>query len=71
MELSGGFADMESEIDKMATTFLDLIGLQSSKATATSKGIQVDESSSYEFRFRISSQRAQFGISGFIMQMFS
>jgi hypothetical protein len=36
MELSAGFPDMESEIDKMATTFLDLIGLQSSKATATS-----------------------------------
>ena len=27
---------MENEIDKMATTFLDLIGLQSSKTTATS-----------------------------------
>jgi len=36
MELSAGFPDMESEIDKMATTFLDLIGLQSSKTTATS-----------------------------------
>jgi len=36
MELSIGFPDMESEIDKMATTFLDLIGLQSSKTTATS-----------------------------------
>jgi hypothetical protein len=36
MELSIGYPDMESEIDKMATTFLDLIGLQSSKTTATS-----------------------------------
>lgn len=37
MEFSAGYPDMESEIDKMATTFLDLIGLQSSKATATSE----------------------------------
>ena len=37
MELSAGFPDMESEIDKMATIFLDLIGLQSTKTTATSK----------------------------------
>ena len=36
IELSAGFLDMENEIDKMATTFLDLIGLQSSKTTATS-----------------------------------
>ena len=36
MEFSAGFSDMESEIDKMATTFLDQIGLQSSKITATS-----------------------------------
>jgi hypothetical protein len=41
MELSAGFPDMESEIDKMATTFLDLIGLQSSKTTATSKSMDV------------------------------
>ncbi|CAF5139294.1 unnamed protein product, partial [Rotaria socialis] len=33
IELSAGFADMESEIDKMATTFIDLIGLQSTKTT--------------------------------------
>ncbi len=39
MELSAGFPDMENEIDKMATTFLDLIGLQSSKTTATSISI--------------------------------
>lgn len=39
MELTAGFPDMESEIDKMATTFLDLIGLQSSKTTATSREI--------------------------------
>ena len=31
---------METEIDKMATTFLDLIGLQSSKTTATSEKIE-------------------------------
>lgn len=37
MEFSAGFPDMETEIDKMATTFLDLIGLQSSKTTATSE----------------------------------
>ena len=49
MELSAGFADMESEIDKMATTFLDLIGLQSSKATATSKLILFSNISSYIF----------------------
>ena len=41
MELSAGFADMETEIDKMATTFLDQIGLQSSKATATSRSINL------------------------------
>lgn len=49
MELSAGFADMESEIDKMATTFLDLIGLQSTKATATSKLILVSNISSNTF----------------------
>lgn len=36
MDCCTSYPDMESEIDKMATTFLDLIGLQSSKATATS-----------------------------------
>jgi hypothetical protein len=36
MELSAGLADMQSEIEKMATTFLDQIGLQSSRTTATS-----------------------------------
>ncbi|CAF4572133.1 unnamed protein product, partial [Rotaria magnacalcarata] len=41
IELSAGFADMESEIDKMATTFLDLIGLQSTKTTATIKGLSL------------------------------
>jgi hypothetical protein len=43
MELSAGFPDMESEIDKMATTFLDLIGLQSSKTTATSRLIILEK----------------------------
>lgn len=37
MELSAGSTDMQSEIEKMATTFLDQIGLQSSKTTATSQ----------------------------------
>ena len=37
MEFSAGFADMQNDVDRVATTFLDLIGLQSSKATATSK----------------------------------
>jgi hypothetical protein len=37
MELSAGSSDMQNEVDKMATTFLDQIGLQSSKATATSE----------------------------------
>ncbi|CAF3651048.1 unnamed protein product [Rotaria socialis] len=41
IELSAGFADMESEIDKMATTFIDLIGLQSTKTTATIKGLSL------------------------------
>ncbi|CAF1236923.1 unnamed protein product [Rotaria sordida] len=41
MELSAGFPDMESEIDKMATTFLDQIGLQGSKTTATIKGLSL------------------------------
>ncbi|CAF1316968.1 unnamed protein product [Adineta steineri] len=41
MELSAGFPDMESEIDKMATTFLNLIGLQSSTTTATIKGLSL------------------------------
>ncbi|CAF0848203.1 unnamed protein product, partial [Adineta ricciae] len=41
IELSAGFLDMENEIDKMATTFLDLIGLQSSKTTATIKGLSL------------------------------
>ncbi|CAF4196938.1 unnamed protein product [Rotaria sp. Silwood2] len=36
MELSAGSSDMQNEVDKMATTFLDQIGLQSSKAAATS-----------------------------------
>jgi hypothetical protein len=37
MELSAGSSDMQNEVDKMATTFLDQIGLQSSKTTATSE----------------------------------
>ncbi|UJR22353.1 hypothetical protein I4U23_025415 [Adineta vaga] len=41
MELSAGSTDMQSEIDKMATTFLDQIGLQSSKTTATIKGLSL------------------------------
>jgi hypothetical protein len=36
MELSVGSSDMLNEIDKMATTFIDQIGLQGSKITATS-----------------------------------
>jgi hypothetical protein len=36
MELSAAFTDMQSEVEKMATTFLDQIGLQGSKTTATS-----------------------------------
>ena len=43
MELSAGFPDMESEVDKMATTFLDQIGLQSSKTTATSNKHSMEE----------------------------
>ncbi|CAF3812228.1 unnamed protein product [Rotaria sordida] len=39
MELSAGCSDMQNEVDKMATTFLDQIGLQSSKTTATIKGL--------------------------------
>ncbi|CAF3220318.1 unnamed protein product [Rotaria sp. Silwood2] len=39
MELSAGSSDMQNEVDKMATTFLDQIGLQSSKAAATIKGL--------------------------------
>jgi hypothetical protein len=63
MELSAGFPDMETEIDKMATTFLDLIGLQSSKTTATSRLIIFIGNNS----FVSFSQRTLFGISGFIM----
>lgn len=36
MELTATSTEMQNEIDKMATTFLDQIGLSSSKATATS-----------------------------------
>ncbi|CAM4805641.1 unnamed protein product [Rotaria magnacalcarata] len=39
MELSVSCPDMHNEVDKMATTFLDQIGLSSSKATATIKGL--------------------------------
>jgi hypothetical protein len=64
MELSIAFPDMESEIDKMATTFLDLIGLQSSKTTATSILIILIR---FCLIFEIFSQRTLFGIFGFIM----
>ena len=37
MELSAGFPDMQDEVEKIATTFLDQIGLQGSKITATSE----------------------------------
>jgi hypothetical protein len=37
MELTASCPDMQNEVDKMATTFLDQIGLSSSKATATSE----------------------------------
>ena len=36
MELSVGSNNMSNEVDKMAQMFLDQIGLQSSKANATS-----------------------------------
>ncbi|CAF1392236.1 unnamed protein product [Adineta steineri] len=39
MELTASYTDMQNEVDKMATTFLDQIGLQSSKTTATIKGL--------------------------------
>ncbi|CAF1189299.1 unnamed protein product, partial [Adineta ricciae] len=39
MEMSAGSTDMASEVEKMATTFLDQIGLQSSKTTATIRGL--------------------------------
>ena len=51
MELSAGSSDMQNEVDKMATTFLDLIGLQSSKATATSELIISRERYEYVFCF--------------------
>jgi len=36
VELSASSSDMQNEVDKIATTFLDQIGLSSSKTTATS-----------------------------------
>lgn len=36
MEFSVNSDEMQNEIDRLATTFLDQIGLQSSKTTATS-----------------------------------
>lgn len=51
MELSAGFPDMESEVDKMATTFLDQIGLQSAKTTATSNNHSLEgRGASHDFR---------------------
>ena len=37
MEFSVASVEIQNQIDKLATTFLDQIGLQSSKTTATSK----------------------------------
>lgn len=41
MEVCAASTEMQQEVDKMATTFLDQIGLQSSKTTATSEQIVV------------------------------
>jgi hypothetical protein len=65
MELSAGFPDMEAEIDKMATTFLDQIGLQSSKTTATSI-LMINKKNQIKVYF-VFSQRIMSGISWFIM----
>ena len=65
MELTASSAEMQSEVEKMATTFLDQIGLQSSKSTATSKVMHGKEIlTNWFFRF---SQRTLSGISGIIM----
>jgi hypothetical protein len=52
MELSAGSSDMQNEVDKMATTFLDQIGLQSSKTTATSESFLSKTKSWKVFFFR-------------------
>ena len=57
---------MESEVDKMATTFLDQIGLQSSKGTATSEDHLLLSSPSSLF-----SQRTLSGLSRPTVQILS